>query len=318
MINRLAHYITFDLLKHVPETPLGESVHFFIYDTIKILFLLLIITHLMSLLRYYLPVEKMRKFLISRKFYGADYFLASSFGALTPFCSCSSIPLFIGFIQAGIPLGLTFAFLITSPLVNEVAIVLFISIFGWKITLLYTAAGMIIGMTCGYILGKMKLDGEVNADLFQEEKPCGCAWKAQKERSVLGRISHEARGITAKVAPYVVIGVGLGAVIHGYVPEGYFENSLTGNSLLSVPLAVLLAVPLYANASGVIPIIEALIAKGVALGTALAFMMAVVGLSLPEALILKKVMSLKLLLIFFGMVAIAIVIVGYGFNMMTL
>lgn len=317
MINQFASWLVFDTLKHSPETHFGQALHFFVYDTVKILLLLIILTHAMSLLRHYLPLAKMKTFLASKRFFGLDYFFASSFGALTPFCSCSSIPLFIGFLQARIPLGLTFAFLATSPLVNEVALVIFLSIFGWKVTLLYAAAGIAIGMISGMLLGKMRLEKEINMDLFEEKKPCCCACdKNSKHETVLSKTSREAFAITKRVAPYVVIGVGIGAVIHGYVPEGYFEHKLTGENIFSVPLAVILAIPLYANASGVIPIVEALIAKGVALGTALAFMMAVVGLSLPEALILKRVMSFKLIGTYFGIVAAGIIIIGYLFNLL--
>lgn len=318
MINQFSSWLVFDILKHSPETHFGAALHFFVYDTVKILLLLIILTHAMSLLRHYLPISKMQSFLTSRRFFGLDYFFASSFGALTPFCSCSSIPLFIGFTQAGIPLGLTFAFLATSPLVNEVALVLFLSIFGWKITVMYAVAGMFVGMISGAILNKMHLEKEINTSLFEEKKKeccCTCNKKPERE-TVFTKTSREAFSITKRVAPYVVVGVGIGALIHGYVPEGYFESALTGKSFFSVPLAVILAVPLYANASGVIPIAEALIAKGVVLGTALAFMMAVVGLSLPEALILKRIMSWKLLGAYFGIVMLGVIAIGYLFNLL--
>jgi len=315
MIDQFASWLTFSALQLSAETHAGQALHFFIYDTIKILLLLTIMTHAMSLLRHYLPMEKMQTFLTSRNFYGFDYVIASLFGALTPFCSCSSIPLFIGFLQAKIPLGLTFTFLATSPLVNEIALVLFLTIFGWKITVMYAVAGMFVGIMSGMILSKMHLEKEIKTDLFEEKKKtCCCGCNKETKLTVLQKVSREARGITRRVAPYVVIGVGIGALIHGYVPEGYFENALTGGNLFSVPLAVLVAVPLYANASGVIPIVEALVAKGVVLGTALAFMMAVVGLSLPEALILKRVMSWKLLGAFFGIVTVGIILIGYLFN----
>jgi uncharacterized protein len=315
MLDQFSSWLVYSVLQISPDAHFGEVAHFFVYDTVKILALLLIMTHLMSLVRYYLPVSKMRSFLSSRRFFGLDYFFASLFGAITPFCSCSSIPLFVGFVQAKIPLGLTFSFLATSPLVNEIALVLFLSIFGWKITILYAAAGIGIGMVSGAVLGKMGLENEINMDLFlDEKKSCACACKCGKKQSVFKSASKEARSITMKVAPFVIIGVALGAVIHGYVPEGYFEGFLSKENIFSVPIAVIMAVPLYANASGVIPIIEALIAKGVELGTALAFMMAVVGLSLPEALILRRIMSFKLLGAFFGTVTIGIILIGYVFN----
>ncbi|MBU2213885.1 permease [Patescibacteria group bacterium] len=315
MLIQFADFLTFTVLKIEPETTQAAAIHFFVYDSIKILLLLLVITHFMSLLRYYLPIEKMRTFLTSHKFYGADYFLATLFGAATPFCSCSSIPLFIGFVEAGIPLGVTLSFLITSPLINEVAVALFIGMFGWKITLLYVAAGIAVGMIGGMILSRMRLERYVEE--FVRNNPCSCK-KDSKQASVgniVFTISKDAMGIVKQVAPFVLIGVMVGALIHGYVPEGFFEQYIQKDNLFAVPAAVILAVPLYANASGVIPIIESLVDKGIPLGTALAFMMAVVGLSLPEALILKKVMKLKLLLSFFGVVTVGIIVIGYGFNM---
>ncbi len=311
----LAKYITFNLFHLQINSHLANSIQFFFYDSFKIIALILIITHLMSLLRYYLPVERLRNFLTRHKFYGVDYFLATIFGAITPFCSCSSIPLFIGFIEAGIPLGVTFSFLITSPLINEVALALFVGMFGIKITLFYILAGIIVGMFGGFIIGKLHLEKYVE----------DFVWKVQSQKQkinlkrvpflkVLKIISKEAIGITGKIILYVLAGVGLGAFIHGFVPQGFFEKYLQKASWFSVPLAVILAVPLYSNASGVIPIIESLVAKGVPIGTALALMMAIVGISLPEALILKKVIKWQLLVIFFSIVTVGIIIIGYLFN----
>ena len=292
---------------------LADMLDFFIYDTIKILILLIIITHLMSLIRYYLPIDKFRNFLKSHKLYGLDYFLASIFGAITPFCSCSSIPMFIGFMQARIPLGVAFSFLITSPLVNEIAIALFIGLFGWKIALFYVLAGIIIGVVGGFILQKLKMERFI-INLEEKKSVCSCAKeKASSERVIL-KMSREAFGIIRKIFLYVIIGVGIGAVIHGFVPAAFFEIYLEKAGIWGVPLAVILAVPLYSNASGVIPVIQSLIAKGVPIGTGLAFMMAIVGLSLPEAMILKKVLKWQLLATFFGIVAIGIIVIGYLFN----
>ncbi|MFA6458277.1 MAG: permease [Patescibacteria group bacterium] len=314
----LANWLAFSVFGVAPGSQLGSSLQFFFLDTFKIFALMLVITHFMSALRYYLPIEKLRDFLATHKFYGLDYFLATVFGAITPFCSCSSIPLFIGFLEAQIPLGVTFAFMITSPLINEVAVALFISIFGWKVTALYVAAGILIGMVGGLILGQLKMEKYV-ADFV---------WKAHVQKQnqptikkiaflkILPQISREAFGIITKIALYIVIGVGVGAFIHGYVPEGFFEKYLQSAGFWGVPLAVILGVPMYANASGVIPIIQSLVAKGVPLGTALAFMMAVVGLSLPEALILKKVLKWQLLATFFGVVTVGIILIGYGFNLL--
>ncbi len=311
----VANYITFNIFHLSPDTAIADSVQFFFYDFLKIIVLILIITHLMSLIRYYLPVEKLRDFLTKHKFYGLDYFLATVFGAITPFCSCSSIPLFIGFIEAEIPLGVTFAFLITSPLINEVALALFVGMFGFKITTFYVLAGISIGMIGGFIIGKLKLEKYVEDFVWkikskkQETKTEKIAFK-----KVWRTVSKEAMDITKKITLYVLFGVGLGAFIHGYVPQGFFEKYLQKAGWLAVPLAVILAVPLYSNASGVIPIMESLVDKGVPLGTALALIMAIVGISLPEALILKKVIKWQLLAIFFGTVAIGIIIIGYLFN----
>jgi len=275
-----------------------------------------VITHIMSLLRYYLPIEKLRDFLTSHQLYGLDYVLATIFGAITPFCSCSSIPLFIGFVQARIPLGVTFAFLITSPLINEVAIGLFIGLFGLKITLLYITAGMAIGVVGGWILGKLRMEKYVADFVWKlpEQKENIIAQQSRSKKQIAQIVSKEAMNITKKIALYIFVGVGIGAVIHGYVPQGFFETYLQKAGIWSVPLAVILAVPLYSNASGVIPIIQSLIAKGVPIGTGLAFMMAVVVLSLPEALILKKVLKWQLLASFFGIVTVGIIIIGYLFN----
>ncbi len=311
----LANYITFNVVALEVGSHLANSVQFFFYDSLKILALIIFITHLMSWLRYYLPIEKLRDFLTQHKFYGLDYFLATIFGAITPFCSCSSIPLFIGFIEAEIPLGVTFAFLITSPLINEVALALFIGMFGLKITAIYVLAGIIIGMVGGFIIGKLQLENYIEDFVWK--------MKSQKQNSeakklpwtkVLKIISVEAFGITKKIALYVLVGVGLGAFIHGYVPQGFFGKYLQKAGWWGVPLAVILAVPLYSNASGVIPVVQSLVAKGVPIGTALALMMAIVGISLPEALILKKVMKWQLLVIFFGIVTLGIITIGYLFN----
>ncbi|MDX9893455.1 MAG: permease [Patescibacteria group bacterium] len=317
MLKATIDYLTFELLKLNPASPLGQSVNFFIYDSIKILLLLLIVTNLMSLIRYYLPLEKIRDFLSTNKLHGLEYFLAAGFGAITPFCSCSSIPLFIGFLGAGIPLGVTLAFLITSPLVNEVGLALFIGLFGWKITIIYAVSGIIIGVSGGYILGKLKLEKYV-ASFVRETKINQAAVKTTAKKSIrqIAKIIwQEAQGIIVKILPYILAGVAIGAIIHGYVPHGYFEKYLGKENFWAVPLAVILAVPLYSDHSGIIPIIKVLIDKGIPLGTAMAFMMATVGLSLPEAMILKKIMRWQLLTTFFGVVTLGIIILGYLFNL---
>ena len=270
-------------------------------------------------MRYYLPIEKLRNFLTEHKFYGLDYFFATIFGAITPFCSCSSIPLFIGFIEARIPLGVTFAFLITSPLINEVALALFVGMFGMKITIFYVIAGILVGMIGGFILGKLHLEKYVEEFVWKVK---GQKHERKNKKiaftKVLKIISKEAFDITKKIVFYVLLGVGLGAFIHGFIPQGFFEKYLQKAGWWGVPLAVILAVPMYSNASGVIPIIESLVSKGVPIGTALALMMAIVGISLPEALILKKVIKWQLLAIFFGIVTVGIILIGYSFNYLAL
>ena len=308
-----ANWFVFGVLQ-IPDLALAQSLQFFVHDILKIFFLIIIITHFMSLLRHYLPIEKIRNFLTSHKFYGFDYFFATIFGAITPFCSCSSIPLFIGFIQARIPLGVTFAFLITSPLINEVAISLFIGLFGLKITFFYVLAGILIGMIGGFIIGKLKMEKFVADFVWNTKTEVKSNDIKISTKKIIKNISREAFNITRNIAWYIIGGVAVGAIIHGYVPQEFFHTYLQKVGILGVPLAVILAVPLYSNASGVIPIIQSLIAKGVPLGTGLSFMMAIVGLSLPEAMILKKVLKWQLLASFFGIVTVGIIIVGFLFN----
>lgn len=273
----------------------------------------------MGIINAYFPIDKLKHFLTTKKLFGLQYFFASMFGAVTPFCSCSSIPLFIGFVKGGIPLGVTFAYLITSPLVNEVAIAMFLGLFGLKATLIYGASGILLGMVGGFILGKLNLDRhltdwvkqiQANSEHESEE------WEANNTsfKDRLPSIIEEAWGIVRGVLVYVLIGIGIGATMHGYVPENFFAEALSADKWYAVPLAVLLAVPMYANAAGIVPVIQVFVAKGVPLGTAIAFMMAVVGLSLPEATLLKKVMNMKLIGIFFGTISIFIILLGYLFN----
>ena len=293
------------------------ALNFFLFDSLKIIILLILINYLMSAVRYYLPTEKLRNFLASRKWYGLDYLLAGLFSIVTPFCSCSSIPLFIGFVSAGIPLGVTFAFLITSPLVDEVAIVLLIGLFGWKITGLYVLSGIVLGVLSGFILGKMDLKKYIAPYIFKiRDSANEIPLSKMPLKKLLKMFWDQGFAITKNLTPYILIGVAVGAIIHGYVPTNFFENYITADNLLAVPIAVLAGVPMYANAVGIIPVMQSLVDKGIPLGTALAFMMAVVGLSLPEALILKKVMKTRLLLYFFGLTTLNIIIIGYLFNLL--
>lgn len=318
-IQNIADYLVFDLLKLSAESHLSEALNFFIYDTVKILLLLVVIIFAMGIVNSYFPVEKVRNFLSRKKLFGFEYLMASLFGVVTPFCSCSSVPLFIGFVKGGIPLGVTFAFLVTSPLVNEVAIGLFLGLFGVKITAIYVVSGIALGTISGIILQKLKLEryltpwvktvlenAEKEQNVFQTEK------QTFKQRIPI--IWNEVISIIKGIVPYVIAGIAIGGLMHGYIPEGFFEQYMSKDNLFAVPVSTLLAVPMYSNASGVLPIVQVLVSKGIPLGTAIAFMMGVVGLSFPEAMLLKKVMTLKLIAIFFGVVTLNIIISGYMFN----
>ena len=312
-------WLIYSILGMAQNSNLGNALNFFVYDTLKILVLLFLITFLMGIVNAYFPIDRIQNFLSRHKMYGLEYFIASTFGAVTPFCSCSSVPLFIGFIKGGIPLGVTFAFLVTSPLVNEVAVAIFLGMFGLKTTAIYVISGILLGVVSGLILGKLNLEPLLTDWVRQ-------IWeKAESEREIfelekktflqrVPEITREAFGIVKSVVLYVILGIAIGAAMHGYVPEAFFERYIGKDTWYAVPLAVILGVPMYANATGIIPIIQVFVAKGIPIGTSLAFMMAVVGLSIPEATLLKKVMSIKLITIFFGVVTICIIISGYMFN----
>jgi len=318
-IRHLADWLIFSVFDITPESHLGEALHFFVYDTLKILLLLFMITFLMGIVNAYFPVERLRNFLSRNKLYGLEYLLASVFGAATPFCSCSSVPLFIGFVQGGIPLGVTFSFLITSPLVNEVALALFIGMFGWKITAIYAISGILLGTVGGWVLGKLNLQNYLSDWVKQiwENAQVDTEDFKEEEQTFIQRLPHITNGawdIVRGVFLYVIIGIGIGAAMHGYVPDNFFEQYLSGGEWWTIPLAVLFAVPIYANAAGVVPVINVLVAKGVPMGTAIAFMMSTVGLSLPEATLLKKVMTFRLIAVFFGVVTAFIILSGFIFN----
>lgn len=317
-LENLAEWLVYNVLQIAEGSKQGDALNFFIYDTIKILILLFIITSVMGTVNSYFPIDKIRNFLSRNKLFGLEYFIASVFGAVTPFCSCSSVPLFIGFVKGGIPLGVTFAFLITSPLVNEVAIAMFIGMFGLKATLIYAASGILLGMTGGIILGRLKLEKYlspwVQGILSKAEKEGDLKEEKKAFLQRLPEIFKEALGIIKSVFWYIIIGIGLGALMHGFIPTGFFEQYISVDNPFAVPLAVILGVPMYSNAAGVIPIIQVFVQKGIPIGTAIAFMMAVVGLSIPEATLLKKVMTWKLIAIFFSVVTISIIISGYLFN----
>jgi len=319
MIQNFADWLVYGIFGLNSDTPLGIAINFFFYDTIKILILLFFISILMGIINAYFPVERLRNYLLTHKMYGLQYLLASIFGAITPFCSCSSIPLFICFVKGGIPLGVTFAFLITSPLVNEVAVAMFLGSFGLKITLIYVISGILLGILGGAALGRMNLSPylsdwvkQIQADSTAQTD----VWEKEHTSFIqrLPGIIRDSWHIVRSVLVYILIGIGIGAFMHGFVPEGFFEQYMSKDNWLAVPMSVLLAVPMYANAAGIVPVIEVFVAKGIPMGTAIAFMMAVVGLSLPEATLLKKVMTWRLIGIFFGTVALFIILSGYLFN----
>lgn len=319
MIQNFADWLVFSIIGLYNETAFGSAVNFFVYDSIKILLLLFLISALMGIVNAYFPVERLRNYLSSHRLYGLQYLLASLFGAITPFCSCSSIPLFIGFVKGGIPLGVTLSFLITSPLVNEVAVAMFLGSFGIKATLVYVISGILLGCVGGFVLGRMHLEPYlsdwVKQVQLQSEKQTA-EWE-QERTSFMQRLPIVIRDswrIVRGVLLYIFIGIGIGAFMHGFVPEGFFEQYMSRDNWYAVPLSVMLAVPMYANAAGIVPVIEVFVAKGIPLGTAIAFMMAVVGLSLPEATLLKKVMTWRLIAVFFITVMLFIILSGYLFN----
>lgn len=319
MIQNFADWLVFSIIGLDNETAFGSAVNFFVYDSIKILLLLFLISALMGIVNAYFPVERLRNYLSSHRLYGLQYLLASLFGAITPFCSCSSIPLFIGFVKGGIPLVVTLSFLITSPLVNEVAVAMFLGSFGIKATLVYVISGILLGCVGGFVLGRMHLEPYlsdwVKQVQLQSEKQTA-EWE-QERTSFMQRLPIVIRDswrIVRGVLLYIFIGIGIGAFMHGFVPEGFFEQYMSRDNWYAVPLSVMLAVPMYANAAGIVPVIEVFVAKGIPLGTAIAFMMAVVGLSLPEATLLKKVMTWRLIAVFFITVMLFIILSGYLFN----
>ena len=319
MIQSFADWLVYAVMGFDETSMVASAIDFFIYDTIKILILLFAISALMGVVNAYFPIERLRRFLTTHRLYGLQYLFASLFGAITPFCSCSSIPLFIGFVKGGIPLGVTFSFLITSPLVNEVAVAMFVGVFGVRITAIYVASGILLGMVGGFLLGKMRLERYLSPWVLQiQANATAEADEWERDRTPFAQrlpvILCDAWGIVRGVVVYVLIGIAIGAVMHGYVPEGFFEEYMGRGDWYAVPLSVLLAVPMYANAAGIVPVIEVFVAKGIPLGTALAFMMSVVGLSLPEATLLKKVMTWKLIGIFFGVIALSIILLGNIYN----
>lgn len=313
-LNYLADWLTYGLFHIAKGTLLASAVNFFLFDTAKIFILLSVIIFAVSVIRSYLPPEKIRN-ILSQKYQFTGNFLAAILGIVTPFCSCSAVPLFLGFVEAGVPLGVTFSFLVASPMINEVALVLLLGMFGIKVALIYIVSGLIIAILAGLIIGKLKVESLVEEFVYKHKvnNSAEMAEMSWKDRSDYAK--NYTADILKKVWPYVLIGIGLGAWIHGYVPTDFLANYAGGNKWYAVPLATIIGIPLYSNAAGVIPLVSALTEKGVAMGTTLAFMMAVTGLSLPEFMILKKVMKTKLILIFAFVVGIGIIFTGYLFNL---
>jgi hypothetical protein len=296
------------------ESHLGDALAFFFYDTPKVLLLLTGVVFVMGMVNSYFTPERTRALLAGRA-EGVGNVLAASLGIVTPFCSCSAVPLFIGFVQAGVPLGVTFSFLIAAPMVNEVALALLLAMFGWKIAALYLALGLTVAIGAGWVIGRLKMERHLEDWVRQlrtvrpERDTVQLTWA---ERIDAGFAS--VREIVGRVWPYILAGIAVGAGIHGYVPQDFMAAFMGRDAWWAVPLAVVIGVPMYANAAGVIPVVEALLAKGAALGTVLAFMMSVIALSLPEMVILRKVLKLRLIAVFVGVVAGGILIVGYVFN----
>lgn len=312
MLKSFADYIVFTIIGLAPGSRSGEALDFFIYDTLKIFLLLTIIIYVVAIIRSSFPPERTKRMLSHKREYVGNV-LAALLGIVTPFCSCSAVPLFIGFVESGVPLGVTFSFLISSPMVNEVALIMLWGLFGWKIALIYIGSGLLVAILAGIIIGKLKMERFVQ-DYVWEMQVGNAEIVQQTFRQKLDYAREYTLGLLKKIWPYVVVGVGLGAFIHGYVPADFLARWAGRDNPFAVPIAVALGVPLYSNAAGVIPIVHALMEKGMAVGTVLAFMMAVTALSLPEAIILKNVLKTRLLLTFFGIVATAITIVGYLFN----
>ncbi|MDA8430205.1 MAG: permease [Geobacteraceae bacterium] len=312
MIKTLADWLVFTTIGLVPGSRAGEALDFFIYDTLKIFLLLTTIIYVVANIRTSFPPEKTKRMLSHKREYAGNV-LAALLGIVTPFCSCSAVPLFIGFVESGVPLGVTFSFLISSPMVNEVALIMLWGLFGWRIALIYIGTGLLVAIVAGIVIGKLRMERYVQ-DYVWEMQVGKAEIVKQTFREKLGYARAYTLGLLQKIWPYVVAGVGLGAFIHGYAPQDFLVRYAGRDNLFAVPLAVLIGVPLYSNAAGVIPIVQALMEKGLPIGTCLAFMMAITALSLPEAIILKNVLKNRLLAVFFGIVATAIVCVGYLFN----
>jgi uncharacterized protein len=310
----LADWLIDNVLGLTKGTRFTEALRFFVFELPKVLLLLTLIIFFVGIIRSYFSPERTRKALEGKSLFAGNV-MASLLGVVTPFCSCSAIPLFLGFVESGVPLGVTFSFLIASPMINEVAVILLFGLFGWKTALIYVTTGLVIAITAGFIIGKLKLEHWVQDWVYQTE--LGNVDETEEKQNFSERIRYgymAVKEIVSKVWIYVAAGIAVGAGVHGYVPQDYMASLMGKSAWFSVPLSVLIGIPLYSNAAGIIPIVSVLIEKGASLGTSLAFMMAVIGLSLPEMIILKKVLKLPLIFTFIGIMGIGIMLVGYLFN----
>jgi uncharacterized membrane protein YraQ (UPF0718 family) len=314
LIQPLANWIAYSLLAQAQGSHLGDSLAFFFYDVPKIILLLGGMIFVISFLRTFFSAEQTRAWLGGKR-EGVGNVLAAMLGIVTPFCSCSAVPLFIGFVESGIPLGVTFSFLIAAPTINEVAVVMLFGLFGWKVAGLYILSGLVISIIAGVIIGRLKMERYVEDFIWQMQSQGNGVIEKLTLQERIERSWNSVKDIVGKVWMYVVVGIAIGAGIHGYVPDTALAGIMGKQEWWSVPAAVLVGIPLYSNAAGIIPIVSALMEKGASLGTVLAFMMSVVGLSLPEAVILRRVLKLPLLISFFATVAVAIIITGYLFNL---
>jgi len=312
LINYLADVVTYSLFRLTPGTRTADALNFFVYDTVKIFLMLSVIIFAVSIIRSFFPPERTKKILSHKRAFIGNI-MAALLGVVTPFCSCSAVPVFIGFVEAGVPLGITFSFLISSPMVNEVALVMLWGLFGWKVSLIYIGAGLLVAVFGGLMIGRLKLEGYVEEYVYQvkagEVEAAELSWRDRLEMAFQYTLQ-----ILSKVWIFVVIGIGVGAFIHGYAPEDLLARWAGRDNYLAVPVAVAIGVPLYSNAAGIIPIVYALMEKGMSMGTVLAFMMSVTALSLPEMIILRNVLKPRLIAIFAAIMAVSITLVGYLFN----
>ena len=315
MFEWFADLVVYQWLKLPQEEHFTKALHFFVYDAPKILVLLAVAIFVITIIRSYFPPQKTKKFLSHKRTFLGNI-LAALIGIMTPFCSCSAVPLFIGFIEAGVPLGVTFSFLISSPMINEVALILLWGMFGWKVALLYMASGLTIAIVAGWVIGRLKLEHWVQEYVYQT-KVAEVELVEPSFASLLREAGEFTGALLKSIGPYIVVAIAIGGWIHGYVPDNFIVEYAGKGNPFAVPLVVAIGVPLYNSGSGMVPIVYALLEKGLPLGTALAFMMAVSAISLPEMIILRRVLKIQLVMVFAGILAVSIIITGYLFNLIT-